>query len=102
MKSDTPISSFEVELKAEYIKAKFTEGLELYGHGKSNTWRLISKPDLVSKCYREKGNDGDYKVSYPTQRKAIQKANFIHQSRGVMLYEYKCDSCDGWHLSKRH
>lgn len=102
MKNDTPLSSFEAELKAEYIKSKFTEGLELYGYGKPNTWCLISKAELVSKCYMEKGSDGDYKVSYPTQRKAIQKANMIHQTRGVMLYEYKCYCCGGWHLSKRH
>lgn len=102
MKSETPRSSFEAELNAEFIQTKFTDGLELYEHGKPNVWRLTSKLELISKCYRERGSDGNYKVSYPSRRKAIQKANIIHQTRGVMLYEYKCDCCDSWHLSKRH
>lgn len=103
MKSDTPICCFKAELKAEFIRKKLAEGLELYGDDRPNTWRLVSKiANVASKCCKEKGRDGDYKISYPTQRKAIQKANIIHQTRGTILYEYKCDCCDGWHLSKRH
>ena len=103
MKSKTLNYNFKDELMVEYIQSRFTEGLDLYERDKLNTWRLSSKPiKHVQICYKQKGNDGDYKKSYETRKEAIHQAKFINQKRGVTLFEYKCGYCEGWHLSKRH
>ena len=41
------------------------------------------------------------KVRYPDEISAMLKAQRISATKGVDLYVYHCDICDGWHLTKR-
>jgi hypothetical protein len=103
MKSETLSSNFKDELMVEYIQLRFAERLDLYEHGKLNTWRLSSKPiKQVQTCNKQKGNYGEYKKSYETRKEAIHQAKLINRKRRVTLFEYKCGYCEGWHISKRH
>ncbi len=95
--------NFEAELLTEYINAKFNEELDSYEGDHFNKWRLSSKPiKVITKCKRCKGGDGECKISYRTRTEAYTKASSIYKKRRTTLFEYKCNYCEGWHLSKRH
>ncbi|MFH6955274.1 hypothetical protein ACHSBP_19415 [Pseudoalteromonas sp. XMcav1-K] len=94
---------FESALTAEYIRTRCEQVLECYENRKANSWLLspISSRKAYI-CNKNRGNDGKYKRSYGTRKEAAEKAASIYEKRGVPLFEYKCDFCGNWHLSKRH
>ncbi|MCJ8315238.1 MAG: hypothetical protein HRU38_24710 [Saccharospirillaceae bacterium] len=95
--------NFETELIAENIRDKFNEELDLYENDKFNKWQLSSKPIKgITKCQHCKGCDGECKIAYSTRAEAYNKASSIYKKRKTTLFEYRCNYCEGWHLSKRH
>lgn len=103
MKADLLNFDFDSALTAEYIRSRLEQVLEPYENRKVNSWLLspISSRQAYT-CNKSRGNDGKYKRSYATGKEAAKKAASIYEKRKVTLFEYKCDFCGSWHLSKRH
>jgi hypothetical protein len=47
------------------------------------------------------GRDGRPKEIYDTEEGARKRSRILLKEKGVELYSYHCERCDGWHLTSQ-
>jgi hypothetical protein len=105
--NNSPLTTYssgdEANDGANYSNREYGHNLIPYKCDNCNEWHLspIDRSTKSTACDICTDSNGYYKDLYSTQDDAQQRANILHEERGVNLKIYECEYYDGWHLTKQ-
>lgn len=81
------------------IKLKYGNDLIPYHCSRCQQWHLGKGREKWPECSYCRGRGGDYKISYPTERDAVEQAARLERGSYVRLRVYECRHEHAWHLT---
>lgn len=106
-KTGKPVMAYltkaEAAKQAHYTQASHKIDLDAYQCKKCNLWHLAPKRLSISfnECWHCQGRDGRFKVTYPSEDIANERAEILGSKAYVHLRPYECPHGEGWHLTSR-